>query len=105
MSDQSSNLRVEMKVGFKTKQHGRKVLSTKKPSEARQRPRQVVSREARLLALAHRWQRLISEGQIESQAEIAETMGITPARVSQILAMRWMSPAEQLRLLPPSNRR
>jgi len=96
MSEQNS-LRVEMKVGFKTRHHGKKMLTAKEPIEAHQRPRQAVSREARLLALAHRWQKLLDEGQIESQAEIARILGLTRARVSQIIDMALLSPVVQKR--------
>lgn len=54
-------------------------------------------RQARLLALAHRWQRLLDEGQIESQAEIARMMGISKARVSQILDLALLPPSVQKR--------
>jgi len=95
MNDSSGGVRVEMKVSFQRKQHGRKVLAVRKDGQshthALRGPREA-PREARLLALAYRWQRLIDEGKIENQAEIARRMGLTRARVSQIMAKTWLNP-------------
>ncbi len=51
-----------------------------------------IPRIVRLLALAHRWHRLIDEGEVESQAEIARRTGLTRARVTQIMDLRWLPP-------------
>jgi len=102
MNDSSGAVRVEMKVGFKRKQHGRKVLAVREDGHSQPRPLHGpggASREARLLALAYRWQRLIDQGTIENQAEIARRMGLTRARVSQIMEMQWLCPAIQERFL------
>jgi len=58
-----------------------------------------VPRIARLLALAHRWQQLIEEGEIKDQAEIPRLAGLTPARVSQVFQLQYLPPALQTRLL------
>jgi len=54
-----------------------------------------VPRITRLLALAHRWHRLIDAGDIRDQAEIARRTGLTRARVTQIMELRWLSPVVQ----------
>ena len=87
-----------MKVGLWRKRHGRKVFSVREDGHSQPRPLhrpREASREARLLALAYRWQRLIDEGQIENQAEIARSMGLTRARVSQIMNLRCLTPVLQ----------
>lgn len=62
-------------------------------------PREEIPRFVRLLALAHRWHRLIDEGTVESQAEIARMTGLTRARVTQIMRLRWLSPVIQAELV------
>ncbi len=58
-----------------------------------------VPRVTRLLALAHQWNGMIERGEIENQAEIARRLGLTRARVTQIMELRWLCPAFQNRLL------
>lgn len=58
-----------------------------------------IPRMARLLALAYRWHRMIDEDEVESQAEIARRLGLTPARVSQIMDLRWIAPELQANIL------
>lgn len=54
--------------------------------------REEIPRIVRLLALAHRWHRLVDDGTVESQAEIARMTGLTRARVTQIMDLRWLCP-------------
>jgi hypothetical protein len=63
---------------------------------------QAIPRVARLLALAHRWQRLIDQGQVESQADISRVTGLSRARVSQIMELQWLAPAVQESILVPN---
>ena len=51
-----------------------------------------VPRVARLMALAVRLERLIAEGVIADQTEIAQLGHVTTARVSQILALNMLAP-------------
>ena len=60
-----------------------------KPSGPSVRP---VSRAARLLALAHHVERLVDDGQVESYAVVARKLGLTRARMTQILALTGLSP-------------
>jgi hypothetical protein len=69
-------------------------LKAETPAEPVQQ-REEIPRVVRLLALSHRWHRLIDEGKVKDQAEIARRMGLTRARVSQIMALRWLSPVMQ----------
>lgn len=58
-----------------------------------------IPRHVRLLALAHRWHRLIDSGEIRDQAAIARATGLTRARVTQIMSLRWIHPLSQQRLV------
>jgi hypothetical protein len=46
-----------------------------------------VPRVAKLLALAHRFEAMLREGVVSSYAELAQLGQVTPARVSQVLAL------------------
>ena len=58
-----------------------------------------VPRLARLLALAHRWNRLVDEGVVANFAEIARLMGISRARVTQITDLSLLAPDIQKEIL------
>ena len=57
------------------------------------------SRAARMLALAYRIERLVETGQIESYAETARALGLTRARLSQVMSVLLLAPEVQERLL------
>jgi len=61
-----------------------------------------VSRIARLLALALRFEQLVSSGQIASYRELAELGHVSRARVSQVMNLLWLAPdlQEQILCLP-----
>lgn len=56
-------------------------------------------RGARMLALAHRIERAIEAGEITDYAAVATLLGITRARVSQIVALTTLAPDLQAALL------
>jgi hypothetical protein len=58
-----------------------------------------VPRVARLMALAHRFERLLRSGSIRDQAELARLGQVTRARVSQILALVHLAPDIQEEVL------
>ncbi len=58
-----------------------------------------VSRAARMLALAHYVERLIDQGVVASYADAARQLGITRARMSQILNLLTLPPRVQEGLL------
>jgi hypothetical protein len=62
-------------------------------------PGEVVTPEARLLALAHRIERTVESGVFRSVAEVARGLGISRARISQLMRRRWTGVAEQERVL------
>ena len=57
------------------------------------------SRTARMLALAHHIERLIEAGDLSSYSEAAQAIGVTRARVSQVLRFLDLSPRLQERIL------
>jgi hypothetical protein len=83
-------------------EHLRKGASSKELEH----PTEDLPRLTRLLALAHRWSRLIEEGVVANRAEIARMMGLTRARVTQMMNLLYLAPdiQEEL-LLPPSGER
>jgi hypothetical protein len=58
-----------------------------------------VPRVARLLALAHRFEGLLREGVVSSYAELAQLGQVTPARVSQVMALLGLAPDIQEAIL------
>jgi len=56
-------------------------------------------RLARMLALAHRVEQLVEGGEVESYRVVARALGITPARMTQVMDMLRLSPAVQERVL------
>ncbi len=61
-----------------------------------------VPRVARLLALAHLWQRRLGDGEVEDYAALAKPAGVTRARVSQIMDLLLLAPdiQEEILFLP-----
>jgi hypothetical protein len=63
-----------------------------------------VPRVAKLLALAHRFERLLHDGVVRDYAELGQLGHVTRARISQILALLWLAPdlQEEILYLPPT---
>lgn len=57
------------------------------------------SRQAIMLALAHKLQQAIDTGKVKDRAEVARRLGVTRARVTQIIDLALMPVAEQERVL------
>jgi hypothetical protein len=64
-------------------------------------PAEVVSAEARMLAMAYVLERAVENGQYRSVAQVARALGVSRARMSQLLRRRWASVGEQERALVP----
>jgi len=58
-----------------------------------------VPRVAKLLALAHRFEGLLREGVVQGYAELARLGQVTPARVSQVMALLCLAPDIQEAIL------
>lgn len=67
-------------------------------------PRDEVLRLARKLALAHEMQRMIDDGEVNDQADLARMLGFTRARVTQILDLTLLAPDIQESILGGSER-
>ena len=93
-------LSIECDVHFDRRGRGRKELevgaSPAPPTPGR------VPRVARLLALAHRLERLLRTGVVRDYAELARLGRVTRARVSQVMALLLLAPdiQEQILFLP-----
>jgi predicted XRE-type DNA-binding protein len=91
--------RVEFQVHFQIGHRGRKNLKRNVRLNKHKQFRENLSRLTKLLALAHRWNRLILEGSIVNQVEIARIFGISRARVSQIMDLAYLTPEIQEHIL------
>ena len=58
-----------------------------------------VHRVARLLALAHKFQRMLDSGEVTSMAELARLGRVSRARITQIMDLLMLAPAIQEELL------
>lgn len=61
-----------------------------------------IPRVARVLALAHHWQGLIRSGAVRNQADLARLVGVSRARVTQVLDLLWLAPEIQEDILSAS---
>ncbi len=91
-----SKLTVTYKIKAK-KRKPEKKPDAPPPVETRSTP--PVSRAARMLALAHYVERLVEEGAVASYADAARQLGVTRARMSQILNLLNLPPRVQEALL------
>ncbi len=57
------------------------------------------SRTARMLALAHYVERLVEAGELSGYAEAARVLGLTRARLTQVMGLLLLAPAIQARIL------
>ncbi len=98
-----NGVRREYAVSFSTVQHGRLQIA---PSNRPSRPQPIgrVPRVARMLALAHHFDRLIAQGVVKDYAEIARLTQLSRARVTQIMTLKFLAPEiqEQIAWLPNS---
>ncbi len=57
------------------------------------------SRTARMLALAHHVERLVEAGELESYSAAADALGLTRARLTQVMNLLLLAPEIQERIL------
>ncbi len=88
---------------FRVRQGGSVQFSTAPPPPARPKPEpnRRPARVAVMLALAHRLQAAIDEGKVSDQAETARRLGLTRARITQLLDLTLLAPdiAEEILFL------
>ncbi len=77
-----SKLTVTYKIKAKRRKPEKKPDTPPPPENPGTRP---VSRAARMLALAHCVERLVEQGRVKSYADAARQLGVSRARMSQIL--------------------
>jgi hypothetical protein len=94
----NETLTIQCRFHVDTRAKGRKQL---RPGEA---PRPAcepgrVPRVTKLLALAYRLEAMLREGVVRSSAELAQLGQVTPARVSQVMALLGLAPDIQEAIL------
>ncbi|MBI3865341.1 MAG: hypothetical protein HY290_25990 [Planctomycetia bacterium] len=90
-------IKIQAKVRFGRDRKGRKVL---KIGEAAVLPATGrLPRVTRLLALAHRFEKLIRDGEVRDYADLARLGHVTRARISQIMDLLLLAPEIQEQIL------
>ena len=99
------SLTIERQVHFPLGRRARRVIQDG-PPPVTPPPKGRVPRISRLMALAIRFDRLIKEGAIEDQADLARLGNVSRARVTQIMNLLQLAPdiQEALLFLPRTER-
>ena len=97
---------IKKEVYFTRGLHTRKVMQDSPPPEPSPVPEGRIPRISRLMALAIRFDRLIKEGEITDQADLARLGNVSRARVTQIMNLLQLAPdiQEALLFLPRTER-
>jgi len=97
-----NDLTVTKKIHFSLANKGRREIRPG-PAPVRDTPSARVPRVARLMALAIKFDRMIADGLVRDQAEIAAVGHVTRARVTQIMNLLSLAPdiQEAILHLPP----
>lgn len=97
---------IKKEVYFTRGPHTRKVMQDSPPPEPSPVPEGRIPRISRLMALAIRFDRLIKEGEITDQADLARLGNVSRARVTQIMNLLLLAPdiQEALLFLPRTER-
>jgi hypothetical protein len=95
-------LTIQAKIHFGRVRKGQKVLELGQTVSPATPPGRV-PRVARLLALAHRFERLIHDGEVRDYADLARLGHVTRARLSQVMNLLNLAPdiQEAILFLPP----
>jgi hypothetical protein len=91
-------IKIQAKVRFDRVRKGRKVLKLGEAAVV-PAPRGRVPRVARLLALAHRFEKLIRDGEVRDYADLAGLGHVTRARVTQVMNLLNLAPDIQEAIL------
>lgn len=92
-------LTIERQVHFTRGVRTRKVIQDGPSPEPAPAPEGRIPRISRLMALAIRFDRLIKEGEIDDQADLARLGNVSRARVTQIMNLLQLAPEIQEALL------
>jgi hypothetical protein len=92
---------IRQKVHFTRGKAGRRRITTEQPAAEAVQPGRV-PRISRLMALAIRFDRLIREGKVTDQSELARLAHVTQPRMTQIMNLNHLAPdiQEELLFLP-----
>lgn len=103
MTATQSNLTFQCKVHFTHARRGRKQMAVGEAPAPAPVPLGRVPRVARLMALAIRFERLLTQGEVRDYADLARLGHVTRARVTQIMNLLNLAPdiQEELLFLPP----
>ena len=102
----SGNQEITYTLGFSTAKQSRreqKGVSSSQPQHEGEAANSWIPRIARLMALAIRFEELLSQGKIRDYAELARLGRVTRARMTQITKLMHLAPdiQEQILFLPP----
>jgi hypothetical protein len=97
-------VRREYTVSFTKVQHGQRKIEEGDVSTNLPQPVGRVPRVARILALAHHFDKLIDQGVVKDYADIARLTQLSRARVAQIMTLKFLAPSiqEEIAWLPNS---
>lgn len=82
---------------FRVRQGHRVELRTEPPPPPPKRTRPL--RAARMLAVAHELQRMLDDGTVETASDLADRLGLTRARITQLLDLTLLAPDIQEQVL------
>ena len=100
----STPLTVEFDLHVDRRGHGARKVLREAPAPAPAPKR--VPRVTKLLALAHRFEAMVRNGEVKDYAQLARLGGVTRARVSQVVSLLNLAPdiQEAILFLPPADR-
>ena len=93
----SSDLPLLRRLQFR--RHGSRVSFSEKPPPPKPEPVRRPAKVARMLALAHHLQGAVDRGLVADRAAVARKLGLTRARVTQLLDLLLLAPDLQMRVL------
>jgi hypothetical protein len=104
VNENTTGIRREYTVSFTKVQHGQRKIEDGDASARRPQPVGRVPRIARILALAHHFDKLIDQGVVKDYADIARLTQLSRARVAQIMTLKFLAPSiqEEIAWLPNS---
>jgi hypothetical protein len=91
--------RLVLKGSFLRQRTGKAVTLSSTPTPPKREPVRRPAHVAHMLALAHHLQRAIDKGLVADRAAVARKLGLTRARVTQLLDLLLLAPDLQLRIL------
>lgn len=90
---------IERQLHFRRRSNGRKEIIEGVPPQLVEVPPGRVPRVARLMALAIRFDQLLTDGSVADYAELARLGQVTRARITQIMNLRMLAPDIQEAIL------